>query len=50
MYSDEELRDFVRKEAHRSPDDLCSAIVAEVQQTTGSQEFDDDVTLLVVGR
>ncbi len=50
MYADDALREFVRKEAHRSAQDLCAAIVAEVQQTTGSQKFDDDVTLLVIGR
>lgn len=50
MYSDDELKEFVRKEAHRSPEELCAAIVAEVQYVTGSKKFDDDVTLLVVGR
>jgi phosphoserine phosphatase RsbU/P len=50
MYSDDELKDFVRREAHRTPAELCKMIVNEAQAVTGATRFDDDVTLLVVGR
>jgi phosphoserine phosphatase RsbU/P len=50
MYGDDELKDFVRREAHRTPAELCKMIVDEAQAVTGATRFDDDVTLLVVGR
>lgn len=50
MYSDEELKKFMLTVADHNPDALCQSIVQEAQRVTGAAKFDDDVTVVVVGR
>lgn len=50
MYSEDELGRFMLAHAAESPETLCLNIIAEAQRVTGATKFDDDVTVLAVGR
>lgn len=50
MFGEDRLTDMVLKNAHRSDAELMNLIVEDVMKWTGSDELQDDMTLLMIRR
>ena len=50
MFGEDRLVELVTRNSHRGEDDIVSAIVEAVERWTGTQELQDDLTLMLVRR
>ena len=50
MFGEERLIDLLVKNAHRPEQDIVQVAVEAVRQWTGSDELQDDITLLIARR
>jgi sigma-B regulation protein RsbU (phosphoserine phosphatase) len=50
MYGEDRLADLVCRNAHRTNDEIIAEIMQSVRQWTGSDELQDDMTLLLIRR
>jgi sigma-B regulation protein RsbU (phosphoserine phosphatase) len=50
MFGEDRLIELVRKNAHRSEDQIIATLIEAVEQWTGSPELQDDMTLLLARR
>ena len=50
MFGEDRLIDVVKKNAHLPDNGIIDAVMAAVWQWTGSEELQDDMTLLIARR
>lgn len=50
MFGEERLVELVKRNAHRSEDQIVASVIEAVEQWTGSPELQDDMTLLLARR